>query len=128
MFVRFVIHQKDPDSGRRQGLFQAIDLLERSDELRADERVRLEEARAWFRANLAVPDRFARSSKSHAHKAAIGWFRHDATEHIAKMRVIADLLAAHGYLVEMIRTDRPGYIVYEDEYQIAAEPFGDTPT
>jgi hypothetical protein len=24
MFIRFVIHGNDPDSGRRQGLFQAL--------------------------------------------------------------------------------------------------------
>jgi len=30
--------------------------------------------------------------------------------------------------VEAITTDRPGYIIFEDDNQIAAEPFADTPT
>ena len=33
-----------------------------------------------------------------------------------------------GVAVEMIKTERPGYIVYEDEYQIAAYPLADTKT
>jgi hypothetical protein len=28
--------------------------------------------------------------------------------------------------VEMITTERPGFLVYEDEYQVVAEPFADT--
>lgn len=42
------------------------------------------------------------------------------------MREIAAILEAHGVITEMIRTERPGYIVYQDEYQIVAEPFMDT--
>jgi hypothetical protein len=38
------------------------------------------------------------------------------------------ILEAHGVVVERIRTQRPGYIVYEDEHQVAAYPFADTPT
>lgn len=43
------------------------------------------------------------------------------------MRTLAGLLGAHGYTVEMLKTNRPGFIVYEDDAQIAAEPFADTP-
>ncbi len=38
------------------------------------------------------------------------------------------ILEGHGIHTEMIATSRPGYIVYEDSYQIAAEPYADTPT
>ena len=31
-------------------------------------------------------------------------------------------------LAEAIKTENPGYIVYEDEYQITAEPFNTTDT
>ena len=30
-------------------------------------------------------------------------------------------------VVEELKTDRPGYIVFEDEFQVAAIPFADTP-
>lgn len=35
---------------------------------------------------------------------------------------------AHGIEVEVLHTERPGYVVYEDEYQVAAEPFTETLT
>lgn len=44
------------------------------------------------------------------------------------MHELAILLEAHGIIVNVIRTERPGYIVYEDPYQITAEPFSDTIT
>jgi hypothetical protein len=36
------------------------------------------------------------------------------------------LLERHGVRTEVLRTDRPGYVVYEDEYQVAAIPFRGT--
>jgi hypothetical protein len=44
------------------------------------------------------------------------------------MREFQRILGAYGIAVETIRTRRPGYVVYEDEFQIAAYPFSDTPT
>lgn len=38
------------------------------------------------------------------------------------------ILEAYGLLTEMIKTDRPGYVVYEDEHQVTAFPFRDTQT
>ena len=81
----------------------------------------------WFQKNLRRPRSFTRSSKPHAKKVAISWFKESASEHIAKMREIMAILEGHGIHTEMIATTRPGYIVYEDAYQIAAEPYADTP-
>ena len=39
------------------------------------------------------------------------------------MHGIVALLAEHGIHARMIQTDRPGYVVYEDPFQVAAEPF-----
>jgi hypothetical protein len=98
-YVRFVIQRNDCDSGQRQGLFQALSALERLDELR---------------------------SKPHAKRVALSWFKDTATEYIRRMRELADILHAHGIETEMLSTDRPGYVVYEDAHQVAAEPFNDT--
>jgi hypothetical protein len=127
MYVRFVIQQKDQDSGRRQGLFQAIRFLESHATLRPEERALLDETYGWFKQSLRVPDRLSRSTRPHAHRVALSWYKDSAAEHIGRMRTLAGLLGAHGYTVEMLKTDRPGFIVYEDDTQIAAEPFADTP-
>jgi len=128
MLIRFVIEKLDSDSGRRQGLFQAAKNLRESDRLSKRDDEALEELRAWFNANLEKPDRLAWSSKPNAKAQGLSWFKHTAVEHIAKMRAFAQILERYDVAVHMIKTDRPGYILYEDEYQIAAYPFSDTPT
>jgi len=128
MFIRFVIAQLDVDSGRRQGLFQAGGELLEGNRMSAVDSDVLREHYNWFKAHLPVPDRFSKSTRPHAKAQALSWFRDSATEHIERMREYQRLLREYGLQVNMIRTARPGYIVYEDEYQIVAYPFADTPT
>ena len=35
------------------------------------------------------------------------------------------ILQSHGINVSILKTERVGYVVYEDEFQIVAEPFTD---
>ncbi|HZS57690.1 MAG TPA: hypothetical protein VFA43_00370 [Gemmatimonadaceae bacterium] len=42
------------------------------------------------------------------------------------MRQLVTLLEHKDVAVEELRTDKPGYIVYEDEHQVAAVPFSET--
>lgn len=128
MYIRFVVHSLDSDSGRRQGLFQALGEIADDGQLGKEDQASYEALRKWFRENLSVPATFAKSSKVHAKSVAISWFKPSAIEHIAKMRSFASILELHGVPVEMLKQDRLGYVVYEDEHQIVAEPFKDTRT
>ncbi|WP_428003570.1 hypothetical protein [Acidovorax sp.] len=128
MFTRSVIHKNDDDSGRRQGLFQALAELESKGHLQGPQLDVYQELRDWFRHHLKQPSRFARATRPHAKKVALGWFKDAAVEHIRQMRRMAALLVEHDVAVDVLQTKRPGYIVYEDEHQVAAEPFSDTPT
>ena len=128
MYIRFVIQTKDNDSGHRQGLFQALAELKQADILKEKDLCKYKEIYNWFRNNLKAPCRFSRSAKPHAKNVAISWFKDMANEHIAKMHSLRQILEDYGISVDVIRTNRPGYIVYEDRHQIAAEPFNDTPT
>jgi hypothetical protein len=128
MLVRFVIHRRDPNSGRRQGLFQAAKALRDSGLLSAKDDDALEDIWGWFNRHLERPARLALSSRPHSKAQALSWFRDSATNHIAKMRSFAEILERYGIAVQMVRTNRPGYVLYEDEFQIAAYPFADTPT
>jgi hypothetical protein len=47
------------------------------------------------------------------------------TRQISRIRSLVAILQNHGILVEMLTTDRVGYIAYQDEFQIVAEPFAD---
>ncbi|KRC19405.1 MULTISPECIES: hypothetical protein [unclassified Acidovorax] len=128
MFTRFVVHKNDDDSGRRQGLFQALADLESEGRLQGHHQDIYMELRDWFRHHLKQPSSFARAARPHAKKVALSWFKDSAVEHIRQMRRMSALLAEHDVPVDVLKTKRPGYIVYEDEHQVAAEPFSDTPT
>jgi hypothetical protein len=126
-FLRFVVTDLDPDSGRRQGVLQAAFSLRDRGELSADERATLSAIGVWLDAHLPKPARLSRKrNNSHRTPMAISWFKDSARQHVAKVREVAALLEARGIRVETIATDRPGYIVYEDDFQVAAEPFADT--
>ena len=55
MFIRFVIHQIDEQSGRRQGLFQALGELRDDQKLNEYEENQYDELSEWFRENLKKP-------------------------------------------------------------------------
>ena len=128
MYIRFVVNRKDEDSGRRIGLFHVSRELRESNLLSEFEEDQLLAIRNWFNENLEKPEAFARSKKPHAKGVAISWFKDSAQEHISKMYEITAILTAHGIGVEVIRTSKPGYIVYEDEFQVTAEPYAETNT
>jgi hypothetical protein len=123
VFVRFVVSELDPDSGERLGVFQVMYRLARRGELSAEEQARWDALRVWFDAHLERPESLSRSSRAHARAVAISWFRDSATNHVGRMREVVALLAERGVQVEMLRTSRPGYVAYEDEFQVVAEPF-----
>ncbi len=123
MYVRLAVSKRIDDSHLGLGLFHAAEIL-RAEGLLADhERALVEEAFRWFNRRLPVPGRFARSSKPHARARAISWFKDSAGEFLSRMEDLAAVLEEHGYAVSRRTTDRPGYIVYEDAYQVLAEPF-----
>jgi hypothetical protein len=127
MFIRFVVSELDPTSGRRQGLFQAAERLRESEDLEPGDHDQLERLGAWFDENLKRPLRLAMSPRPHRKAQAISWFKDSATAHIAKMRELEDVVGRYGAAIQLIKTHRVGYVVYEDQFQIVACPFGDTP-
>ena len=129
-FIRFVVSSLDPDSSKRLGILNAAYELQKQGQLsRAEDRA-LQDLREWFNQNLEKPARFSRSSSKAQHKQpkALSWFKDSSTEHIRRTREVAKLLEAHAIGTQMITVERVGYVVYEDEYQIVAEPFSDTLT
>ena len=127
MFIRFVIGALDEDSGRHQGLFQAGEALMASGRMGSEDLEYLEGLYAWFKTHLPVPNRFSISSKPHAKALALSWFRDTAVEQIEQIREYQRILENYGLSVTMLRTKRPGYIVFQDTFQIVAHPFADTP-
>ena len=126
-YIRFVVSRRDEDSGFRQGVIQAVYELVKSGRLSRYEEELVRETEQWLGAHLARPIRFARKRNvSHRRTHGLSWFKDTATEHLRRIRSLVGLLEEHGVPVEMVMSERPGYIVYEDEFQVVAEPFGES--
>lgn len=109
-------------------MFVCAYALRRADDTPPAVRHRLEVALDWLDENLPLPDRFTASRSKGARyraKKGISWLKPEAREHIAMMHELASALGECGYVVDVITSSRPGYVVYEDEYQIVAEAFAD---
>jgi hypothetical protein len=128
MFVRFVIADLHHDSHKGMGVSQAVFALRDAGELHEYEDDLVRQVSDWFNENLEKPSRFTNAKPPYYRRSqrAISWFKESATAHIAMIRHLAAILENHGTSVQMITTDKPGYIVYEDEHQVVAEPFSDT--
>jgi hypothetical protein len=123
MLIRFVVHKRDRDSQVEQGLIHAAHDLRCQGRLTDEEQERVQQLLRWFNRNLPVPCRFARSRRPHACNRAISWFKPTADACLVRMQALAAVLHRHGCEVERLTTDLPGYLVYEDDYQVVAEVF-----
>lgn len=118
-YVRFVVGQKDEDSHVEQGIFQAAAQAVEWRNITGSDADALNELRAWFSENLEKPTSFGRGEL----RLGICWFKTAATEHISRIWEMVNILERNGIYVKKIRTDRPGYVIYEDQWQLVAEPF-----
>ena len=108
-------------------MFQLAYKLWRPNALHGSDQDELRALLDWFDDHLAKPERFSPSRYPRAKNTAISWIRASSYEHMTKLRRLAALLEASGVQVNELRTRRPGYIVYEDDQQVVALPFADTP-
>jgi hypothetical protein len=128
VFVRFVIRDTDEMSGYRQGFFTEAYRLRRERHLQADEHQKLDELLKWLGKNLDVPKRFNRSRSKGSWRRdtrGICWFKTGSTEHVSKAQQVAQIMRRNGIDIFELKSDRPGFLVFEDAHQIVAEPFSD---
>ena len=122
-YVRFVSDRVAADSNQTIGFFQQAYDLEQGDQISTADLRELRKLLGWFAKHLKTPSRFSRSSRSNSEPKAICWFKPTSVDHISKARRIIEILAIYGVDATMKTTTRPGYIVFEDDHQIAAVPF-----
>jgi hypothetical protein len=118
-FVRFVVGRKDEDSHFEQGIFQAAARALEWQNITGSDADELNELRGWFSKNLKAPTSFGRDKL----RLGICWFKTGSADHISRIWEMVNILERNGIYVKKIRTDKPGYLIYEDEWQIVAEPF-----
>jgi hypothetical protein len=118
-YMRFVVGRKDEDSHVEQGIFQATARALEWKQITGSDADELNELRTWFNENLEKPESFGRGRL----RLGICWFKTSASEHISRIWEMARILERNGIYVKRIKTDKPGYVIYEDEWQLVAEPF-----
>ena len=118
-YVRFVIGRTDEQSHVELGIFQAVAQARDCALILGCDAEELDDLWRWFSRNLEEPTSFGRNRLP----LGICWFKTCATDHISRIREMASILERNGIYVRKIRTDRPGYVIYEDEWQLVAEPF-----
>ena len=130
--VRFVVptwlHR---ESQAPIGVIGAAYELLRQETVSHELRSELEQWIEWFEENLAVPDRFNRTKSKGWYRRetrGISWLRSSAAEHLAAMANLSACITKCGYSTSEVRSERVGYVIYEDQIQVIAEPFRDTPT
>ncbi len=121
MYVRFVVGADAENAAWLTGIITEARLLRDAGELYDYESERLEEIYEWFNEHLPCPP-FEQKLRSGAWtRDAVAWFRAEAGEPIQRMWDIVAILREHGVPVRLVTTERPGRVVYEDEYQVVAE-------
>ena len=121
MFIRFVGSEIDPDSHVLAGLFCAAHDL--NGYVPKYEVEALRELEKWFDINLESPVK--QLPRHYRYERAVCWFKPTAREHLTKAWEMAMILERHDILIWTIKARRTGYVYYEDDAQVFAEPFND---
>ncbi len=123
MFIRFVTSEIDERSHVPAGLFCAASNLRWTPELPDYEIEALSDLRDWFNIHLESPfDHLARTDR---YEKAICWFKSTARDQLARAWEMIAILERNDVQIWTIRTRKTGYVYYEDEAQVFAEPFYD---
>lgn len=129
-FVRFVVPSRiHHESQTAIGVVAVAYELSHSTDVNEELQAELRRLLTWIERNLDVPDRFNRTKSKGWYRRetrGISWLRASADEHVQAFRSLADVVARCGFEVSEVRETRVGYLTYEDEVQVVAEPFRDT--
>ena len=123
MFIRFLSSEIDERSQVAAGLFCAASKLRWTDDLPDYEFDALSDLRNWFNIHLESP--FDHLPRTGRYERAICWFKPTAGEHLARAWEMITILERNNVLIWTIRSRKTGYVYYEDEAQVFAEPFDD---
>jgi hypothetical protein len=117
-YVRFVIGREGDDIQVERGIFQGVALALEWGNITGSDADELKNLLAWFGKNLEKPTSIGRDKL----RFGICWFKAGSTEHVSRIWEMVRILERNRIYVKKIRTDKPGYVIYEDGWQLVAEP------
>lgn len=118
-YIRFQTRVQDENSHRPSGVFVAVFDLRESVEISQYHSEELEKHLSWLKMHLKSPS----CLRDRGNERAISWFHPRAVEPIRRIRALIEILREYGIVIDQITTQQPGYIVYEDGWQVVAKPF-----
>ena len=117
MYLRFVAGIDSESAKKQNGLFTEIQSL-KDDQLLLDYQYELvKEVFDYFNKNLPIPP-YKRKNIS---KDGVAWFKDSATNFISRMWDLVAILEQNEVNVRVIKTEKPGMLLYEDNFQIVAK-------
>jgi hypothetical protein len=118
MYLRFVVAEIDQNTSRELGVCHALGNFAAK---KCSTNTRRNQKRKLINGstNISKTAKLTTAKPPHYRKQnkAISWFKDTAHDHLSRIRLLTQILENHGVAVKMLRTDRVGYIVYEDEFQ-----------
>ncbi len=120
MYTRAVISAIDRDSYQRTGVLIAGHELLKTNWLDERNENCLRDLLGWFNQNIPIPRQRRWKTRS------IFWFKGYDGEWVDYFERLCRFMCRWYDRVEVLETRKPGYLIYEDDYQVAAIPFRDT--
>jgi hypothetical protein len=121
MFLRFVVGGDSDNAAWLTGIIAEAEILREKGKLYSYESEWLEEIFEWFNEHLPCPPFSQRRRTGEWTEDAVSWFRAEAGEPLRRIWDIVAILEEHGVPVRLVTTEKPGKILYSDEYQVVAE-------
>jgi hypothetical protein len=123
MYLRFITRFSDGYDEQCTGVFQAAYHLRNSGITTNYDEQYLRDLLCWFGDNLNAPTRFHKSRRKNAQHISLSWFKNTSTEHIARLYEMIWILEQYEIPVHRIKRRNPGYVIYEDDYQVSSIPY-----
>ena len=124
MYLRFTTQFINSYDELETGIFMALKFLRDDYSATQDEdKKKLKQLSVWFDKNLDKPTRFSNALNKSQANVSLSWFKDSAKEHIQKIHELVVILEKYDFVVERVASKNPGYVVFEDEFQISAIPF-----
>lgn len=115
MFLRFQTKSPDPRSGRPTDILVAAHELRDCGKLASDQEQWLRDSLSYFEMHLKVPT----APKDPKHRRGVSWFRSHSSM-VNRIRELMGFMEANGVSIDIIETDNPGILYYQDAHQVAA--------
>jgi hypothetical protein len=123
VYLRFTTEFTNEYDEIHTGIFSALRFVREYAFTQDDDVFKLKELQKWFNNNLEAPDRFSNAKNNNPASISLSWFKDSAKNHIKKIYEIREVLYKYGIVIEAVTAKNPGYIIYEDDYQVSAIPF-----